>query len=92
MTERLYKLLLHAREIPPGATVTKRTGEKKYVLRDQIKVYRAQGDVQEIRALDGTRFLVGPSGDIDVVGSETELVWHASLWEVREFFNPDEDE
>lgn len=69
-----------ASEIPLGSTVTKKNGEKQYTIRDCVKIY---GDndpnrQRELRADDGTRFLISDSGDINVINGDTELVWHVS--------------
>lgn len=75
------KVLLSAREIPFEATVTKRTGEKKYTLKETVRVY---GDTkerhQEIKTDSDTRFLMAQdmSPAIAAISADTELIWEVS--------------
>ena len=77
------RVLLPAGEIPIGATVTKRTGEKPYILRDQITIFTEPKQV--IKAGDQARFLVGDNGDVNVVAMVTELLWTVSEDELSDY-------
>jgi hypothetical protein len=77
------RVLLKAGEILLGSTVTKRTGEQEFTLRDSITIYTEPKQV--IKALAYARFLVSSKGDISVVAMETELLWVASDHELLEF-------
>ncbi len=77
------RVLLPAGDIPIGATVTKRTGEKPYILRDKITIYTEPK--QEIKAGDQARFLVGENGDANVVAMTTELLWTVSEDELSDY-------
>ena len=71
----MIKVILPANEIPLDSIVTKRTGEKEYILKDRMRVFgREQGQDGEVVAKDGCRFLV-KDGDANVVSPDTELVW-----------------
>jgi hypothetical protein len=83
MREMMLRVLMPAGEIPVGATVTKRTGEKPYILRDKITIYTEPK--QEIKAGDQARFLVGDNGDVNVVAMVTELLWTVSESQLSEF-------
>ena len=75
-----------AGRIPIGSTVTKRTGEKPYNLRDKITIYSEPK--QEIHAGNQARFLVNPeTGDASLVAMTTELFWSASESQLRSFLN-----
>lgn len=76
-----FKVILPAEVIPVGATVTKVTGQKEYILRDDIKIYGSTSEDQkdmmrELRADKGTRFMVAEDGNINIVAGGTELLWH----------------
>jgi hypothetical protein len=71
----MIKVLFLVEHIPLNSTVTKKTGNKRYTLRDKLRVFNEDYIQQELKAIDGTRFLVGDTGDANVVGSNTELVW-----------------
>lgn len=81
---KTLQLLICASEIPLGSTVTKRTGEKLYTLRDRIKVWPANDgeskntpvpEPNEIKAIGEARFLVAENGDASVVDGSTLLRW-----------------
>ena len=72
------KVILPARIIPLGSTVTKRTGTKEYVLRDRITVYDNGDSKQEIIASDGAVYL-SSEGCANAIASETNLVWHTDI-------------
>ena len=67
---------MEAQTIPVGATVTKKNGEKPYTIRDCVKIYGEEANQKELRADDGTRFLISANGDINIVAGDTELVWN----------------
>lgn len=79
----MMKILMPARDIPLEATVTKRGGEKEYVLRDRLRIFGEDGKPKELRAEEGTRLLVASNGDANVVAGNTELIWQADEDEVR---------
>jgi hypothetical protein len=74
------KVLMEVRDIPVGATVTKKTGEKIYTLRDDVKIYGSTQEqteaLRELKADEGTRFLISQNGDISIISGDTELLWH----------------
>lgn len=83
------KILRAAGSIPAEATVTKRTGSNLYRIMDQLTLYTLSGSKQLIKAEEGARLLV-PLSDvrsISSIGSTTELVWLASVAEVRDFLS-----
>ena len=83
------KIILPAWKIPLGATVTKRTGTKKYKLLDKLRVFPRQGsketeksaERQEIRAESGVLFLVR-DGDANAILAATELIWATTFEEL----------
>lgn len=75
MSLNIFRLLLPASEIPLGSSVTKRTGEKRYTLRDILWLPNMGGESKKIVANDGSRFLVSENGDVNVVSGTTELLW-----------------
>ena len=72
----MIAVLLPAMDIPLDSTVTKRTGEKEYTLRDRLRIYGEENSPKEIKAADGSRFLVSENGDANVVSGTTKLLWH----------------
>lgn len=73
---------MEAKDIPVGSVVTKKTGEKLYLLRDDIKIFGAltpdqKEMLREIKADAGTRFMVADNGDVNIVHGGQELMWHA---------------
>lgn len=72
----MIKAILPADQIPFGSIVTKLNGTIQYTLQDRIRVFTEGQSIQEIRATDGVRFIVRPTGDANAVGGGTELVWN----------------
>jgi hypothetical protein len=77
----IMKVLITAAMIPTGSTVTKKTGEKPYIIRDDIKIWGAinaeqKDTMRELRADKGTRFMVADDGNINIIAEDTELLWH----------------
>jgi len=90
--QEFLKVLLPAHEIPDKAIVTKRTGEKEYVLRRSITVYREDGEKTTVTANDGTVFLVDPrTGDANAFGAGKVLGWHATRYQILDLLDPPED-
>jgi hypothetical protein len=89
MGTTFMKVLMQAYDIPLESSVTKKNGEKKYTIRDRVKIF---GDTdperqKELVADDGTRFLVSEKGDINVIAGETELVWHIEMERLHDFLD-----
>jgi hypothetical protein len=90
----MYKLILSANEIPFGSTVTKKTGEKKYTLREKIVVYNGSKIIapMEIKAEPGVAFIVSENGDVNAIEDSTELVWLAEREDIIHRLSDAEDE
>jgi len=85
------KLLIEAKQIPNGATVSKKTGDCVYTLRDEIKIWGTctpenMDTLKELRSDKETRFMISENGNINVVSGDKELLWHASNEELYRFF------
>ena len=78
------RVLLPAYLIPLGSIVTKKTGEKEYSLKNNIKIYGEGG--QEIKAPKETLFLVC-DGSINIINRETLLLWSADDYDLKEFLD-----
>lgn len=83
-------LILEARLIPDGTEVYKVTGQKRYILRRQLKIYAqsVNGPQVELRIDDNYKpvFLIdGESGSINVVSPDSKLRVDRELEEVRDF-------
>lgn len=80
----IAKVILPLHRIPDGATVTKRTGEKPYLVKETLTVYNhdgtyAKGDEPQTIKTSGVRFLLCPrSGDINAHTFDLEVVWHVA--------------
>lgn len=71
-------VILPARAIPNGSTVTKRTGKAEFTLVDRITIYADKNvdtKPQQIEAGPGVMFLIGPRGGINAISDQTKLVW-----------------
>lgn len=84
---KIMKLIIAAKEIPTGSTVTKRNGEVEYIIRDNIDVYQIDGKKIEIGPnKKEVRFLV-TQGSIHIIPWDTELVWITTLSNLHTFIN-----
>ena len=76
----MIKVLLPASKIPLDSIVTKRTGEKKYILKDKIIIFnKPDTDTKNtvIKAEDGSRFLISEDYN-NIVSHDTILCWITS--------------
>ena len=71
--------------IPLESTVTKRTGEKEYTLRDRIRIFDGAGVPKVILATDGARFIIAPNGDVTADAGTTPLLWHVERYRLLQF-------
>ncbi len=78
------RVILEAGLIPVGSTVTKITGEKRYTLLDELRVFGPRGESQHIMPYDQSRFIVADH-IAHSVSQTTELVWHVERDELIEF-------
>ena len=72
------KVLLEVKTVPIGAVVTKKNEEKKYTVRDRVKILGENTPHKELCADDGTRFLISDNGDINVISGDTEVIWNVA--------------
>lgn len=75
------KIIVPAYVIPEGSRVTKPTGEKVYLLHNEMKVY-GNGEVS-IRKSDNTRMLVFEN-QINIINDDDRLGWLISFEELFE--------
>jgi hypothetical protein len=91
------QIIMSAHDIPDGSTITKKTGQKPYVIKSKIKIYAEQksGLAPQILEAPGVKYLIDDSGNINAVSSEAEVMWHTTTGELLrfldEFVNPEED-
>lgn len=71
--ETILRVLLHASEIPDGAAVSKRTGDKLYTLRHNVVFWDEKGVKQTV--VEGF-FIVDTQGNINQVKPLTMLHWN----------------
>ncbi len=76
--QELIRVILPAGKIPLGSDVTKKNGEKPYILRDRIRIFTQGEDKRELIAQEGTRILISETGDANAIPNTTDLVWHAT--------------
>ena len=76
------KVLIAVGRLPNGSSVTKRTGEKQYTVRREIRIWEVDGTAKVIKADESARFLVTAGGEINTMGAGVEVIWHATLEEV----------
>lgn len=68
------KVIVEAKYIEDGITVTKVKGTKEYTLRRSIKIYGENH--KEINCDENCVFLVDGTGNINMISQDTELVVH----------------
>lgn len=74
------KVIMPIGQVPDGSTITKKTGEKKYIVHTVYKLHTPDGPMQI--ATQGSR-LITPKTDNDTFGinamsNEIEVVWHCT--------------
>jgi len=67
-------ILLPASMIPLGSTVIKRTGTKRHLLKDRLRLFDGNGNQKALNAEPGTLFLVC-DGDANAIAIDTEIFW-----------------
>lgn len=87
-------LILRAGMIPDSSTVTKKTGQKEYTLRQGLKVYRENSVGGPIPLeMQGVFLLSGDS--VHQIEPDTELLWRVSVVELHDILgfvvDPPED-
>lgn len=86
----IFKVLIPVGDIPLDATVTKRTGEKPYKVRDKLVVYYSDKRQREMLTAAGdVRFLVNENGDANAIANTTEVLWYADFFELAELVDED---
>jgi hypothetical protein len=81
----LIRVVMQAKDIPDGATVSKKTGMLQYTVRRELRVYydkHKDAEPTVLKAQDGAVFLVGREGDINAYDRDTELLWFAPIEEL----------
>jgi hypothetical protein len=69
------KVILPVRDVPLGLFVTKKTGEKQYVVMDKIAIHgETKSEYREIKADGDSRFLVTGT-NIAAVSGDLEVLW-----------------
>ena len=83
----MIKLLLPAKRIPIGSTVTKKTGQVELTLCDSVTIYCSDGSQprQTIKANAGAVFLRDERGNYNAISDETELVWTMDMEDLRDW-------
>lgn len=86
------KVILPAKLIPDGSSVTKVNGQYEYTLRDCLRIYpEKESGVAPIivKAEKGTKFLVaGNSVDhMSAICGDKELVWQTDLVSLRVYLD-----
>jgi len=69
------KVIMPVGDIPLGTTVTKLTGKKEYLIRDEFRIYEDDSNYA-VTAKSGTRFMVSDDGNVECVPADYEALWH----------------
>lgn len=83
-------VLLPAGSIPLNSIVSRHSGTKKYTLKDRLRVFSEGGLAQEIRADQGTVFLVA-DGDAEAINAEKLVLWLTDRETFRNYLDTEED-
>ncbi len=86
--DRELRVLCRADRIPNASKVTKRNGEKEYILRRSIPVYRADG-LNWLHPNEGYVFLVA-DGVVDEIPNDKNLLMVTTDVELGELLELDE--
>lgn len=87
-----FRILLPAGEIPDGEVVTKKTGEKEYVLRHKIEIFGLPGPMT-FEANDSVVFLSDMElGKFNAVSRDTLLLWKLEEEELYQWLHDREME
>lgn len=78
----MHRIILHAAEIPIGSTVTKKTGEKPYILRKELTIYGKMADVPQKIVAKDVFFMIDERGGINAIPHDQELMWHVNEHEL----------
>jgi hypothetical protein len=82
LRKAILRVLLPARQIPDGATVSKPTGQKKYALRRGLVIYAEEGANRKstVSPAAGSVFLLTEFGGSISQHSDSSLLhWHTTL-------------
>jgi hypothetical protein len=92
-TDRMYKLILSAENIPDGASVAKLNGAKIFTLRKKLVIYgQIENDLKTIKPEKGVVFLVYPcTGNITAISDKTDLIWEIDGQRLMEMFQEYQD-
>jgi hypothetical protein len=90
-------IVMAAGDIPDNSIVTKRTGQKEYIIKNKIRIFADQNSGTQAQTLesDGVRYLTVGNGDINAISAKLELIWRTTTGELYEFLkemiDPEED-
>jgi len=90
MRREVIRILARVGDLEDGSKVTKRTGEKIYIVRRSITIYDGK-DSQKIECKGGAVFLVDSNGNANVYDYGTTVLWSASVSDVFRYIDPEED-
>lgn len=79
-----FRILCKLGKVPPGSTVTKRTGEKLYKTRDGIRIFK-KGGSERISPPENHTFLCADYGSFDCVHNDTVVGWVVSHEELLKY-------
>lgn len=81
----ILKIVMNAIDIPEGSIVTKKTGEKRYTLKNKIRVYTDGVKLENKIELDIEGcFIVDTIGNINQINPDSQLAWEVTIQELRE--------
>jgi len=73
---QIIEVILPIGELPSEATVAKITGQKEYLVKDKIIIYREnKSENPTIHADKGARFLIDGQGNVNAIGEEQKVKW-----------------
>lgn len=83
-------VLIELGVVPAGASVTKVTGYKPYVVQDEIVIHHDEKKKTTTFARQGTRFLLDGSNNVNAHPAGMRVAWETTLNELVKLFGEEE--
>jgi hypothetical protein len=84
--EDTIKILLPAKQIPHGSTVSKKTGSYTLTLNHRVRIF-VPNDISDFAAQEIQGFFLqgAPQADLNQIDGDTELHWHVGAEDFKDY-------